>query len=349
MSDKGNDLVMEDIEIYEKQIEEQTGKDEPIERKDVIENERRLNTVLKNFNNTFSMGAAHGKDNRKRIWDNGYCVGESAALINITTKTHKKMPDTGIPKSRAVTDAGECSTSQLGNSLAMLIEACMKSQEWDGECLSTQHQLALFREVNEGMAPYVRKEWSGQEEDVVSGGAGLFSGDVEALYPSLEKETCARAAGRTVARNWGKVKGVNICHALVGLASANTKEIKDHMKERGITNVMPVRKSSKGKRPGEFTEELTKLAECRKAGEVQDLGESWTLPTASKWRLIQDTYTREQEEAIIEVYVAHVAKTIMSCHMYNIGGVVKLQRTGGPAGLRVTGTLARNLMGEWRR
>ena len=39
----------------------------------------------------------------------------------------------------------------------------------------------------------------------------------------------------------------------------------------------------------------------------------------------------------------------MSCHMYKIGGKVRLQRTGGPAGLRVTGTLARNLMGEWRR
>ena len=59
---------------------------------------------------------------------------------------------------------------------------------------------------------------------MLSGGTGLFSGDVEALYPSLEKETCARAAGRTVARNWSKVKGANVCHALVGLASANTHE-----------------------------------------------------------------------------------------------------------------------------
>ena len=79
MSDKGTNLVIEDIDIYEKQIEEQTGKDEVIERKDVIENERRLNTVLKNFNNTFGTGAAHGYRNRKRIWDNGYCIGESAA------------------------------------------------------------------------------------------------------------------------------------------------------------------------------------------------------------------------------------------------------------------------------
>ena len=106
---------------------------------------------------------------------------------------------------------------------------------------------------------------------------------------------------------------------------------------------------TKGKRPGEFTEELIKIAECRRAGEVEDLGESWTLPTASKWRLIQDTYTSKQEEAIIEVYVAHVARTVMSCHMYKIGGKVKLQRTGEPAGLRVTGNLAGNLMGEWRR
>ena len=70
VSDKGNDFVIEDIDVYEKQMEEQTGKDDPIDRKEVIENERRLNTVLKNFNNVFGTGAAHGKVNRKRIWDN---------------------------------------------------------------------------------------------------------------------------------------------------------------------------------------------------------------------------------------------------------------------------------------
>ena len=87
-------------------------------------------------------------------------------MINITTKTHKKLPESGIPKSRAVTDAGECSTSQLGNSLAMLIEACIKSQDWDGECISTQHQLALIRKLNEEMEPYVRTDWSGGEDDI---------------------------------------------------------------------------------------------------------------------------------------------------------------------------------------
>ena len=97
----------------------------------------------------------------------------------------------------------------------MLLEACMKSQEWDGECLSTQHQLALFRDVNEEMPPYVRREWSGNKDNILSGGTSLFSGDVEALYPSLEKETCSKAAGRTIARNWKKIKGVNIGNALI--------------------------------------------------------------------------------------------------------------------------------------
>ena len=176
----------------------------------------------------------------------------------------------------------------------------------------------------------------------------MFSGDVEALYPSLDKETCSWAAGRTVARNWNRIKGANLDHDLIGLASANTVEIREHMKEKGISSLMPARKFSKGKRPGEFTEELTQMADCRKATNVEDLGESWTIPTASKWKLRQDSYTNEQEKAIMEVYIAHVARTVMSCHMYKIGGKVKLQRTGGPAGLRVTGTLARNQMGEWR-
>ena len=165
----------------------------------------------------------------------------------------------------------------------------------------------------------------------------------------MDKEICARAAGRTVARCWNRIKGVSIQHALIGLASFNTKEIREHMRERGILNLMPARKHKKGVRPGEFTEELSKMAESRSSAGVDDLGESRTLPMASKWRLKQEIYSTEQEKVIGEVYIAHVTRTVMSCHMYKIGGDVRLQRQGGPAGLRVTGTLARNVMAEWWR
>ena len=75
-------------------------------------------------------------------------------------------------------------------------------------------------------------------------------------------------------QNWKKVRCVNIHHALIGLASFNTVEIREHMKEAGIINLMPVRKHRKGRRPGEFTEELTRIAECRGSSEVEDLGEA---------------------------------------------------------------------------
>ena len=69
-----------------------------------------------------------------------------------------------------------------------------------------------------------------------------------------------------------------------------------------------------------------KVMSCHmyKIGGKVKLGESWTLPSASKWRLIQEQYTKEQEEVIAEVYVAHLARTVRSCHMYKIGGKVKL-------------------------
>ena len=44
-----------------------------------------------------------------------------------------------------------------------------------------------------------------------------------------------------------------------------------------------------------------------------------------------DIYSLEQEKKMIEVYIAHVTRTIMSCHMYKIGGEVRLQDRGGPA------------------
>ena len=97
---------------------------------------------------------------------------------------------------------------------------------------------------------------------------------------------------------------------------------------------------------GEFTKELTKNAGRRGHSEVEYL---WTLPTASKWKLRQDSYSMEQEMAIVEVYVAYVTRTIMSCQKYKIGGEFRLQRQGGPSGVRVTGSIAKNVMREWRR
>ena len=157
----------------------------------------------------------------------------------------------------------------------MLLEACFKSQEWDGESISTQHQLALLRETNENMAPYTRKEWSGDPLDIQAGGACLFSGDVVGLFPSLEVEVCAEAAGQTVARSYDQLQGVNLRHALVGLASANTPEINRDMARLDIHHLMPVRKYKKGTRPGEFTRELNQKAEPRRTSEVVDEGEAW--------------------------------------------------------------------------
>ena len=194
VSDKGNDLVVSSLDVYTKQVEEQTVKDKIIDRKNIIEVERRLNMTVRNFTNTFGTGLVHGERNRKRIWDNSTNVGEAAALVNISTKTHKPIPPSGIPKSRAITDAGECSTAQLGNSVAMLLEAITKSNEWDGESLSTQHQIAMLRQLNQNMAPYNRREWQGDPTDVTGGGDCIFSGNVEALFPSLDKEVCAQVA-----------------------------------------------------------------------------------------------------------------------------------------------------------
>ena len=200
----------------------------------------------------------------------------------------------------------------------------MKSQEWDGEGLSTQHQLAIIRKVNEDMSPYTLKEWSGDPDDITGGGACLFSGDVEALFPSLDQEVCAQAARRTVARSWDRIRGVNIQHALIGLASANTQAIRTDMRELEILHIMPVRKFSRGTRPGEFTEELTRMAEVRKQSEVRDLEEAWTLPNNSKWRLPHSSHTRDQERKIIQVYIAHLTRTVISCHMYKVVGEVRL-------------------------
>ena len=268
VSNKRNDLVMTSIGIYQKQTEAQTGGDTDIPRSTVRLLKRRVNTALKTFHNTFGTGLAHGPRNRKRIWDAGILLGESSAMIHIATKTHKPIPEDGVPKARAITDVGECTTSQLGNAISILLEACIKSEAWDGECLSTQHQLALLRQANSNLQLYRKNEWSGEQYDILEGGVCLFSGDVEGLFPSLDKEECSIAAGETVARCFNKLVGVNVNHALASLAAANTEEIKKDCIREGIK--LPARKHRRGVHPGEFTGELSQMAAGNKPETVID-------------------------------------------------------------------------------
>ena len=78
----------------------------------------------------------------------GIGLGENLAEVTVATKTHKAIPDTGIPKSRIIMDGGNCSTANLGNSLTNLLEACVKAGEFDGESISTQQMLQLIEKVN---------------------------------------------------------------------------------------------------------------------------------------------------------------------------------------------------------
>ena len=70
-----------------------------------------------------------------------------------------------------------------------------------------------------------------------------------------------------------------------GLASFNTREIRIHMREIGITHLIPERRHNRGSGPGELTEELSKIADSRGYSEVIGLEESWTQLNTSKWRL----------------------------------------------------------------
>ena len=44
-----------------------------------------------------------------------------------------------------------------------------------------------------------------------------------------------------------------------------------------------------------------------------------------------------------------MTRVVMTNHMNKVGHKVQLQEEGGHAGLRLTGTLARNAMAKWRR
>ena len=156
----------------------------------------------------------------------------------------------------------------------------------------------------------------------------IVGADAVQMYPSLEAMASGRAAKRVTLESKMRIDGVNYREASRYLAM----ELGDAERAMsGLRRVLPVRRYRKGTKPG--------VTGPVAVGPSVDDDSQWIFPSVEP--------TEKEKRMMVATVVEVGVRTVFKTHLYQFGGHTYHQQAGGPIGLRVTGAVARIVMGEW--
>ena len=179
-------------------------------------------------------------------------------------------------------------------------------------CTSTEEMVAGIEKVNR----------SNVIKELVA-----FSMDVEKLFPSLKAEEVAKV----VAKEYLKSKlNIKVDNAELSLYLAIVKDPSE-IETLGLKEVINTRRGTRGAKPGITTSEI--LKEDR----------------SSKFNPPEREPTMEESKLMFSLALEEAIKAVMSNHLYSFNGEVKRQESGGPIGLKLSGSLAKVYMLYWSR
>ena len=138
--------------------------------------------------------------------------------------------------------------------------------------------------------------------------------DVEALYPSLDKEECSRIVREEVMRISMVWKNLDY---LEGVRMVALNRSADYCRRHKLHRILPVRRKRTGTRPGVTGE--------GPLGATRGDQEQWRFPSVK--------ITEEEKKLLIAEVVSIVTEVMFDSHLYTFGGEVFKQRRGGPIGL----------------
>ena len=151
--------------------------------------------------------------------------------------------------------------------------------------------------------------------------------DVEALFPSMTSKRTGEIVRKRMMKSEMKLEGFNWRMGLVYI------KMNKHLTSNlgNMWKILPFRKKVGGRTPGMSSDGMT-----GKKGKVED---QWTFKTK--------TVTREQLMEIAGRCLEIAIRTVFENFIYNFGGKMYLQRSGGPIGNRLTMACSRVVMQEW--
>ena len=156
----------------------------------------------------------------------------------------------------------------------------------------------------------------------------LVGCDVEALYPSLNIDTCCETV-------YQEIMATNITwedtDLLEGCRYIALNWSQEQCRKSDLRRILPVRRARNGTRPGVTGEGPMGI-------EVHDQ-EQWRFPAVK----LTDHEKRMVVATVVKIACEHLFKN----HLYEFGGKIFRQKMGGPIGLRATCAIARLVMCIW--
>ena len=273
----------------------------------------RISKAGERTGNETDKGSFNRIKNSLKVSNHGY------APLYTLRKDHKVIEDPDIgPPTRPVCGGNEAYNSKLSHLLGYFLRPV-----WQGSrttCTGTEELLAEFERLNS----------SGEVDDSCT----LGSLDVKALYPSLDVDFTSKIVGEMFYKSGVNVASVN--HKELGLYLALNMSPAE-LREKGLLDYCPERKSQPGKKPKGRKPNMT--------GCATDENEE------KRFKPWKDPANKEPSEDIKKKMLAEgitiAVKVVMSNHLYIFNKEVRRQSKGGPIGLALTGDVANVFMCWW--
>ena len=265
-----------------------------------------------------------------------------APVLRATAKTHKKVGEEGIPKSRPIVGASKGLTTPLGELLSDLIEPVSRMNQDSQEAMSTEEVLRKITDTNKSL----------REERVES--IALGSMDVVALYPSIDQVLSAKIVAETIIESEIEYVGVDMSMAGIYLATIWTKE---RLRKEGILHLMPRKRSNRGRKATICSKILSgpiprEVNQFDTSGFARKLDEDPFLEEEAvdlKWERFNREYTAEERRILIAKTIQAGIEIVFTNHIYWYHSELYQQLIGGAIGSKLTGVVARIVMDRWER
>ena len=322
LTDKSGKLAVTTYKEYIQMGEVHTSKDTEVCEEKAKEVQRALNGHMSMWLKITNMG--ENWDHTERMRET--CLNHSCSVsaLYLLIKDHKPTKPGDLPATRPVCSGCNGMDVHLSNILSEIIDAIANSMEDKIEVVSTED---FINKIDGYNAEIDRQENSGtkseKEEKVAITGA-----DATGLYPNLQGRQSGRLVRDALVKSSVEIEGINYKEAARYIAMGYDQF---EIRQMGIQRLIPRRRYTKGTRPGVTGKEpLSK--------EVED---------EVRWVFPQTEPTALEKRKLLAASLEIGVRKAFSLHLYQFGGKYYHQKDGGPIGMRLAGSVARVVMGEW--
>ena len=291
--------------------EEHVANDRTIDQKTKDEYEKLINAHSEMWLRIINAGKDHNQYNRiKHSMMSKNCP---PAPLSLPRKDHKIYESEEIgPPGRPVGGGDVTYNRRISHLISMILMEVYKEKET--VCSSTEEMLASVDMVNR----------RGIDSTYIIGSA-----DVKALYPSLEIDFTIEKVCELFNRSNVNIKHINYKEIALYIALNSTEE---EISNKRIDGICPKRRYTRGPRPN--------ITGCGTREDEKERYEPWVFPEESN--INED----EKRKLIVEA-IRIVLDVILKTHTYKFNGITKVQTSGGPIGMEITGVIAQIFMVWW--